>query len=427
MAGWMAETGPGAGFASEEAAANLGPMYQKPGLFKGSLEAGGKGVMRGGALAAQSLSLAGSIVPRTADMLVGNDNLTGKSLTDRWFEASDETIRGAIDYWTPDARTTGKAAQVLGAVSEFAVPLLAGGGNPLATTITTTAQTVTTQGADLVRAGASAEEAGGVAAVQGLANLAGAGIATRGATALQRAAFGAGANVVVNMPADAASAAILEANPELAQRYDPFNVEARAADLIVGALFGAMTKGPVKTADLDPALVQRQAAHAQYDAAPGKITSTAEARAHMTALETAQADLLAGRVPEVELRTLAPDPVKLQQADQLRVALDDEAGQMRMLFDDEPLPRETPPDASLRQSVLDAADDMPDTVRRIVEENPDLPLARVVDDTQPADGQNVKYQTAKEAMEEMELEVRQADELSRGYEAAINCFLGGGI
>lgn len=426
MAGWLAETGPSAGFAEEEAVANLGPLHQDPGLFKGTGQALGKGVMRGGALAAQTLSLAGSVVPRALDALVGDDNMTGTTLIDKWFAASDETIRGAIDYWTPDARATGKAAQVLGAVSEFAIPLLAGGGNPLATAITTSAQTTAAQGADLVRAGASAEEAGGVAAVQGLANLIGVGVATRGATVLQRAAFGAGSNLAINVPADAASAAILSDNAALADRYDPFNVEARAADLIVGALFGAMTKGPVKTADLDAALTHRHAAHTQYDTAPGKVTTTAEARAHMEAMETAQADVLAGRAPDVELKGLAPDPVKLQQEASLRAAIDDEAGQMRMLLEDEPLARETPTEGSLRQKVLDSADDLPEPVRRIVDENPDLPLARVMDESEAADGQNVKYQTAREALDEVELEVRQADELSRGYEAAINCFLGGG-
>jgi len=426
MAGWLAETGPSAGFAAEEAEANLGPMYQEPGLFKGAGEALGKGVMRGGALAAQTVSLAGSVIPRTLDALVGHDNMTGTSLTDKWFAATDETVRGAIDYWTPDPRTTGKAAQVLGAVSEFAIPMLAGAGNPLATAVTTSAQTTVAQGADLVRAGASAEEAAGVAAVQGLANLIGVGIATKGATVMQRAAFGAGSNLAINVPADAASAAILSDNAQLAQRYNPFNIEARAADLIVGALFGAMTKGPVKTADMDAALTHRQAAHAQYDAAPGKITSPAEAKAHMDAMETAQADVLAGRMPDVELKGLAPDPVKLQQEAALRAAIDDETGQLRLMLEDEPLARETPVEGSMRQMVLQSADDLPEPVQRIVADNPDLPLARVVDDGQPADGQNVKYQTAREALEEVELEARQADELSRGYEAAINCFLGGG-
>lgn len=573
MTGWLGGTIPASarGAAADEAEANLGPIREEPGFFEGSMAALGSGFMRGGAMTGQAVSMAGSIVPRTLDYMLGNGDGPDETLTDRYFRATDDAVVSAINYWQPDPHTTGTAARVLGSVAEFGIPMMLGGGNPLATAITTSAQVTAGQGADLVRSGASAEEAGGVAAVQGLANLIGVGIATRGATVVQRAAFGAASNVAVNVPADAASSAILADNPALAERYDPFNVESRAADIIVGALFGAMTRGPVKTAELDAAATARQVAHTQFDTAPGKFVEPSDANAHAETLRKVQDDILEGREPslppdfEVKVR---PDPARAEQARNTQEAIETEVAVVRdagdvpprsddakvtairdvgnniiQILDDDGNPigsfvigrtstagpdgssipvirvensgidlpdaigkglgirayveladmalkdggqlwsdrelsadairmyeglkrrgyvveenKSRPPnvtsdgkmvskgnfvfkvtrspegkmavDAPTPETidlprVVDAKDvaSVDRVVREIVDANPDQPVAVVTDPDAP-DG--VRRLTAREALDEVDVESRQAEELSRGYEAAINCFLSGG-
>lgn len=449
MAGWLTPA-VAAPIALDEAAGSLAPPPDGPDFFDGAASAVGQSVMKGGAQVAQTVALAGSLVPQAIDAVVGDDNFSGKTLTERYFRLMDDGITSAIDHWTPDARTTGAAGRVMGGIAEFAIPLMLGGGSSMATAVTTSAAATATAGADLARAGASAAEAGGVAAVQGVANLVGVGVATRGSTALRRAAFGAGANVAVNMPADAASAGILSGG-ELADRYDPLALEARAVDLVVGALFGAMTRPDVqvKTGDLDAALTTNLVKHQQVDAAPGALETPRDARAHMTALRDVQQKILDGKpLDGTEGAGVAfrPDPVRAEQSRQMALAIDEESAALGAMWDDGlsaesrgPLFKTATPDTSpdvLRQdgqrtSGIVGQSESPgngiqDAVMaradEVLSENPDMPLALLDNPDDPA---SVRRVTAREALDEIKAEAAKNEELARGYAAAINCFLRG--
>lgn len=435
MAGWLSQAS-ATSTVADEAAASLGPANDEPGFFDNALTATGESLLKGGAAAGQTLAMAGAVVPIAIDAFMGNEIGNGPSLVGSYFRSMDDLTGDAIRHWTPDSRTTGTAGRVFGGIAEFAVPLLAGGGNPLATAITTSAQATTATGADLAREGATGAQAGGVAAVQGLANLVGAGFAMRGTTAVRRAAFGAGSNVAINMPADAASAAILEGS-ESAGRFDPLSVESRAIDLVVGALFGAMARPdapPPKTADLDAALVIQQQQHAQFDTAPGKIETPAAARAQMDNIEAAQRSLLEGTdVPEPKPVTVAPDPVREQQAASRAAAIDEEIAVQRDLFGDIVAPDAvTAPEPRPAQAAVAAADAAPGrtdadpavaALRQAVDSSPDMPVA-LVDDPDAPDA--VRRVTAREALDEIDAQAKTDDELAGGFNAAINCFLSGG-
>ena len=422
MAGWLSSSNNPTSSVADEAAANLGPLNAPPDFLDGSIEATGEGVMRGGAMVARTAMLAGSVVPQALDLITAGDNFSGKSLTQQYFEALDPTITDAVDYWRSDDRTTGTAGRIVGGIAEFALPMMLSGGNPLATAAVTSANVTANTGADLANDGAAAVEAGGVAAVQGAANLIGFGIAMKGKTVLQRAAFGAGSNVAINMPADAASAAILD-GADAAANYDPFSVESRAIDLVVGALFGAMAKGDMpRTADIDAAQTVHGVAHAQYDSAPGKLSGAAGARAQMDNMDAYRKAIVDGTdLPEPKRVDFSPDPVREQQKSHARQAFDEADGQLRMQFGEEPAqPRTRPP---VFDAPLDAEADASAPLRKFVDENPDMPVA-VVDDPDAPDGQARRI-TAREAFDELEAQRKTDDELSRGYEAAINCFLRG--
>lgn len=421
MAGWLSAGSDANSAIADEAAANLGPLNGPPDFFDGALDATGEGIMRGGAMVARTAMMAGSVVPQALDLVTAGDNYSGRTLTQQYFEALDPTITDAVDYWRPDERTTGTAGRVLGGIAEFGIPLILGGGNPLATAITTSANVTANTGADLANQGATAGEAGGVAAVQGAANLIGVGVAMKGTTILQRAAFGAGTNVAVNMPADAASAAIL-AGTDAAANYDPFNIESRAIDVVVGALFGAMAKGDVpRTADIDAAQTLHGVAHAQYDSAPGKLAGPVAARAQMDNMDAYRKAIVeGGDLPEPKQVDFKPDPVREQQQAHAREAFDEADGQLRMQFGDEPAkPGARPP---VFDAPLDAEADAAAPLRKFVDENPDMPVAL---QDNPDDAASTRRLTAREALDELDAEAKVNDELSRGYEAAINCFLRG--
>lgn len=420
MAGWLSSSGAPSNVA-DAAAANLGPLNDDPGFFDNAIGATGEGLMKGGALAAQALMLAGSVVPRAADALLADDNFAGQSLTHQYFAALDDTITDAVEHWTPDARTTGAAGRVLSGIAEFGVPLMLSGGNPLAMAALTSAQATTATGADLARSGATAEQAGGVAAVQGAANLVGFGIATRGATALRRAGAGAAANLAVNVPADMASAEIL-AGSKLADRYDPANFEARAVDVVVGALFGAMSRGePVRTRDMDAALTVNRVKHAQDDMAPGILETPAAARAQMDNMtETQRALIDGGDLPVPRPVEFKPDPVREADAARAVRSADEVIEELRADMLDAEVP--VTPTGRLVELPMDIEADVAAPLAKFVDDYPDMPVA-LVDDPDVPEG--VRRLTARDALDELQAETARDTELAKGYEAAINCFLRG--
>lgn len=282
-----------------------------PTTFTGIGKGIGMGVMKGGARVGQFVGMAGAVVPMAIDKITEGDNFSGKSLTDRYFEALDETVNRAADYWTPNHAEVGKAGQVLGGLSEIILPMLAGGGNPAATaTMVAGSQTAGT-GTDLVKQGVDGKTAGTVAAIQGISAYAGFKIPFFGNTLSARMGSGAAGNLVTNAGGAAVQSKVLEGAgyDQQAKQFDPLNAEARAIDILTGVVFGgfahwAAGRGkPITPSDADAVLTASNAKHFQQDTAPGIPADAKASSAHQSALEQAIEQLVRGE------RVSVPDSI----------------------------------------------------------------------------------------------------------------------
>ena len=65
-----------------------------PGLFAGT----GGLFMSELAAAGRSVAIAGGAIPVAIDKVMGSDNLSGRPLADRYFEAVDDVTKSAVEY-----------------------------------------------------------------------------------------------------------------------------------------------------------------------------------------------------------------------------------------------------------------------------------------------------------------------------------------
>lgn len=293
--------------------------------FAGAGKGLGMGVMKGGARAGQFIGMAGAVVPMVADKITGRDNFSGESLTDRYFEGLDSTVNRAADYWTPNHSEVGKAGQILGGLSEIGIPMLLGGGNPMATAMMVAGSQAAGTGTDLAKQGIDGTTAGTVAAVQGLSAYAGFKMPFLGNTLASRMASGAVGNVVTNAGGAAIQSKLLEGMGYDAQakQFDPLNLEARAIDILAGVVFGGFahwTSGKGKSitpSDADAVLTASNAKHFQQDTAPGVPADATASAAHQSALETAIEQLARGErvsVPDSILAAEFVRPIRTEES-----------------------------------------------------------------------------------------------------------------
>jgi hypothetical protein len=275
-----------------------------PTNFTGIGKGIGMGVMRGGARVGQFVGMAGAVVPMAIDKITEGDNFSGKSLTDRYFEALDETVNRAVDYWTPNHAEVGKAGQVLGGLSEIILPLMAGGGNP---TMLIGSQQMGTA-TDLVRHGVDADTAAKVGLLQGGATAIGFRLpAAFGSNLWQRLATGSGVNLAVGIPQRGAASMLLNdaGRPDLADAYGN-TAESLALDVLTGLAFGGIahaTAPKLKPSEVDAVLTASNAKHFQQDTAPGIPADAKASSAHQSALEQAIEQLVRGE------RVSVPDSI----------------------------------------------------------------------------------------------------------------------
>lgn len=268
-----------------------------PSFFEGTATGIGQGVMRGGARVGQFLGMA------AAAPVVLFDKAAGTDYADSVFRGLDNTVNGAVDYWTPDPHQLGAAGRVLGGLSEIALPLMAGAGNPSLLIGSQEMGTAT----DLVRQGADAKAAVAAGITQGVATAVGFKIPFLGKTFLTKAASGAAGNLATNAGATAVTQQILKAtgSSDLAEQFDPFDAEARLVDVLTGVAFGGLAHlaAPdvphVIPSIRDAAITASNAKHFQQDTAPGIPADMLASVAHQRAMETATKDLLEGRPVEV--------------------------------------------------------------------------------------------------------------------------------
>lgn len=281
-----------------------------PGMFSGFFSAAGGGIMQGGSRTFTSGALALSpVVGARDDYLnsfrsqdtqqfvrsLGMKPDTSAPTTagrDWYFENVVEDLgQRATEFWAPDPAQTGTAGRVASGLMQIAVPLALAGGNP---SILATNEGLEAP-AGLVKEGVDANTAIVFGEVSAGATMLGFKVpASFGSTALQRVASGAGANLVVGTATAAAQQGVLTAggNDEQAKAYDPMNLEARAVDVLTGAVFGGIAH--LQAGDRDAVLTVSNAKHMQVDTAPGIPADEASSGAHQNALSSAINSVLRG-------------------------------------------------------------------------------------------------------------------------------------
>ena len=283
----------------------------KPGFFTGALDVVGPNLLRGGIEAARStaaglVKLAGTETVSALATGFGAGYTPGFD-TERYAsdaaqgadQLSEEIGRGtaeAVKDLRPDPTEVGMAGQIIGELSAVLPRTVAGalvGGLVGAATAAgapagySRTQTSIADGIDestAIKLGIAEGLTTGAGAVLPAARFVG--------PVLGDAAIAVGANVGLGMAHRGASAEILRAGGYHAQaaQYEMLDKTALATDLVMGlAFFGvgrAMYRRPT-TEQIDAALTDRNAQHADVDTAPGLPVDARSAVAHQDALRAA--------------------------------------------------------------------------------------------------------------------------------------------
>ncbi|KAA8560591.1 hypothetical protein FX985_00641 [Pseudomonas extremaustralis] len=283
----------------------------QPGFWQGSLDVIGPGLKRGGIEAANTLAaglvdLAGTEVVSSlatglgagytpgfdaerhaADAAKGSEELTT--------EIGRDTAESVKDL-RPNAVEVGMAGQIIGELSAVLPRTIAGavtGGLPGAAVAAgapagyAKTQTAMAEGIDPGTArllGAAEGLTTGVSAVLPAARFVG--------PVLGDAAIAVGANVGLGIAHRGASAEILREGGYHAQaaQYDMLDKSALATDLVMGLAFFGLARATFRrptTEQVDAALTDRNAQHADIDTAPGLPVDPRSAVAHQDALRSA--------------------------------------------------------------------------------------------------------------------------------------------
>lgn len=305
------------------------PDEVTPGFLDGAIYGAGMGLARGAAKTGRAATLAVGAGLAAAERVGGYKR---GEITNSYFDSAVRITDEAVDFYTPNASEVGTAGRVIGNLAEIVAPLAAGAGNPsllIGSTGLNTTYDLAKQGVDAKRA-----------VSMGMVDAAAVGIGFRlpflGTTFLQKAATGAATNLALGAGATAADRAILESGgySELADQYNPLDIEARTVDLLTGIAFGglahAQTAGAraIARSERDAALAALNAKHYQNDTAPGRPADDLALVAHQDAIETALRQLQEGKPVEVgesrvtEARFLETPPGRQRTAEEIS-ALED--------------------------------------------------------------------------------------------------------
>ncbi len=241
-----------------------------------------------GILAAAPIRAAGDVLDYsgTVDPNAINDSIDG------YFRSVVQPTSDLLDEVRPDPRTTGAAGRVLSSLAEIVVPLLAGGGNP---SLLIGSQQINTA-ADVVDAGAGADAAQVIGAIQGAATGVGFKLPFLGKNLATRMATGAAGNLALNTGTTAAQREILQASgaDQAGAQFDPADLTARALDVLTGVAFGGVAHLQMRAADREAVLAANLARHHADDTAPGHPATVSDSIAHQQAINTAIEQTLRG-------------------------------------------------------------------------------------------------------------------------------------
>ena len=414
------------------------PKPYEPTAFEGVAQAIGNAPMRLAAKSALAVGMAGSGLAWWADKEFGN----------AMFARTEKLYGKASDYWTPDARTTGQAAQIVGSVAEVIPALFLGPGAAPVLAGTATAST----GRDLAQEGVDGATAGVVAGVQGLAIAAGvAAPAAIGKTLAQRVASGAAINTATGAASDLVSNVALASGgyDKQAERFNPFDLTARGIDALMGAAFGAAAHiGAPKefdqqldAADKEALLSVANQNHLVNATGPGRPATQADAGKQSRNVTSAIDQLLdtgrvdAGQLPEDDIAFRHEQP--LVEPSAMREGVEDGLREAGALDDSAEIPRD--PTADIVADVIPIGD-VPTAVMTDASRTEPAGPIRLADDPAVADtltalendkelaafrieDENGNHVPLADVVRGAVSESEQAAELRPGFKAAALCFL----
>lgn len=272
---------------------NTKDVAPEPGIFQGFGPAVGLHTMRAAANTARTLGVIAAAPAVAIEKLTGTEG--PGSTSDSIFNFVDEHLNNAVDYWTPNAATTGKAGQIVGGIVEGIAPLALGPAGVPA--MLGNAQVGTSM--DLVREGVDADTSLKVGLAASASNAVGFKLPFLGNSLLSRMATGAAGNLAVNTVSTAVQGETLKSSgyDEQAKGYDWSDPTARALDIGMGMAFGLhahATSPRLTPSQGDAVLTARNAKKFQADSAPGAPANAASEAAHTSNMEIAMRQLMAG-------------------------------------------------------------------------------------------------------------------------------------
>lgn len=293
----------------EDATLNpLAPGQVQPTFGQGLLSGVTQGVMRGGVKALDALTTAGSMLDAVGQANAPNERarkfnagITHEQLREDTLKLKEDVRKQSLDYWTPQPGEVGAAGRVLGGLSEMAIPLALGAGNPSLLLGSATLDT----GKTLVDQGVDSKTASIGAVLTDVALAAGFKIPFLGSSWSTRVASGVAGNIALGGAMTEGQKLLLGSSgyQELAKQYG-YTGENMALDALMGAVFGGLAHlgSPKKAQDapqmtpdqVDALLAAKNAQHFQHDTAPGLPANAGASVAHQDALGAAVEQLLKG-------------------------------------------------------------------------------------------------------------------------------------
>ncbi len=275
----------------------------------------GQYTMRSLAEAGRAVSMASAVVPIVADKLVGGDNLSGETLTDRYFAQHNEVFNNAVEHWTPKPGEVGIAGQIAGQLAGGVMQAIISPALLVGSTQLSTAE-------NLVREGVDSTTANMVGGIQGTAMAVGIKLPFLGQSLATRVLSGAGGNLVQGTAAALASAETLKGQgyDKQAEQFNPWDLRARTLDVMLGAAFGGLAhleaRGAPKLTPTEEAaiLVANQARHLEDSTAQGRPATDADATMHADAIRQAINQVLRGEPVTVDSLTKDMQTIPAEQS-----------------------------------------------------------------------------------------------------------------
>ena len=277
----------------------------KPGFFTGALDVVGPNLLRGGIEAGTAIESGLSSVwqgglDAAASLLLPEPKFGGKPNVTSAEESSQETLGVGVGEmakeYRPDPAEVGMAGQIIGEAAAILPRTVAGAvlAGPVGAAAAAGGPAGYSRKRTAMEEGIDENTATWLGVTEGAVTAVGAAIPAAGFVKSLGGdvALAIGANVGLGMAHRGVSAALLESGGYQAQaaQYRAMDATAIATDAILGAAFfgiGRATMRRPTTEQIDAALADRNAQHADVDTAPGAPIDARSAVAHQDALRAA--------------------------------------------------------------------------------------------------------------------------------------------